>query len=310
MFPPIRQRLLIAVTIVLGAGAFSAVLPYVAQRDGATGLSLLDGDPWRIVVAMVVMAGAGLVAAVPAVAASVTGNPMAGVFGLAGALAAAAARAGPIDGWMFRHAEAQALPREYGWLMAELAVWQLGWIGVLLLIQRLRSPLRTRFPALAFTDHLGMDTQLRFPQAASLLAGLTATVTGGALAYLLLRTSVTGQVEAGLLIAFAVAGLMGQMMFPQNNPIGILLSPAVVGAVGYTWVLLTTQSTPQVLADWYTGRLPNLALALPVHYASAGVAGCALGIGWAQALQSANAPTSGQSPSGVKPRAIPRSPGA
>ena len=41
---------------------------------------------------------------------------------------------------------------------------------------------------------------------------------------------------------------------------------------------------PDLLASWYDGGVLGMARALPIHYASAGVIGCCLGIGWAQAV--------------------------
>ena len=155
-----------------------------------------------------------------------------------------------------------------------------------------RSPLRqphvvgigANGVGVSFDDHLGVDTHLRFPQTQALLAGATTPLTAGVLCYLLLRNTDPGQIVCALLVSFTVGGLAGHLIFPQTNPIGILFSPAVVAVVGYTWVMLRFGQTDAVVSAWHRGQLPGMALALPVHYASAAIAGCAIGVGWAQGI--------------------------
>ena len=49
---------------------------------------------------------------------------------------------------------------------------------------------------------------------------------------------------------------------------------------------MATAGMPEVslLRAYFTDQLPNAVLGLPIYYASAGVAGAALGLGWSQDL--------------------------
>lgn len=63
----------------------------------------------------------------------------------------------------------------------------------------------------------------------------------------------------------------------------------------YGYVLFSFNSHDEVLAAWFTqtssaaagARMPGPAMALPIHYASAALAGCAIGVGMAQAFDAA-----------------------
>jgi hypothetical protein len=180
------------------------------------------------------------------------------------------------------------LPADYRNLIIEMLIWQAMWVVMLVVIEYFRSPLRTHLPALAFTDHLGVDTKIRFPQTQALLAGVVSAVVGGLGCWLFIRSSDPGQVIGAMIVAFTLGGLLGQLLAPQTNPIGILLSPAVVAVASYVWVMYQYNGNDAVLQAWYTRRFFAPALGLPIYYASAGVAGCALGVGLAQAMISGN----------------------
>lgn len=281
MLPRLRQRLLILATFVVGACILWWLAGPLRPADGASGISLLTA---RIGPAAAV--GLLVVAMLPVVAlgvlTSAVGNPLSGIFAVAAALCVLAARGGSISGWLCR--DNAHLPGDYGWLILEMALWLAAFIFMLYVIERLRSPLRSRWPALARHDHLGMDTALRFPQTQALTSGAVCAVIGGVLAYVLLRHSSTSQVMASLILAFAVGALVAHLVFPHSNPVGMLISPGIVALVGYAYALFSFATTPQTLSAWYTGNMPGLALALPIHYASAGIVGVTLGIGWAQTI--------------------------
>jgi len=287
MLPSKRQRFLIAIAVVIGAAALLSVLPTLRAADGSSGVSLLSSRV-NPLVATLIVAAAALPALIVGLMTSLA-NPLSGVFAITIALTVFAGVGGPITGWLHR-SEAR-LPAEFGQLMIEVAIWQAGLIVMLLIIQRLRSPMRTRWPALAFSDHLGVDTQLRFPELQSLGAGLVCTAIGGGVSWLLLRTPATGQVIGALVLAFFLGGLFGHLVFPHTNPIGVLFSPAIVAIVSYAFVMrrFAGLGAPAVYEAFYSHKLLSTATALPVFYVSAGVAGCALGVGFAQGLISGDA---------------------
>jgi hypothetical protein len=190
---------------------------------------------------------------------------------------------------------AGALPGAYGGLIVEMLMWHAALAATLAAIQFARSPLRSRVPALAFDDHLGLDTAMAVPRTQSLLAGLLCAAAATLCGSLLLQSTDSAQVVLGLMLAFAIGGMVGHMVFPQTNPVGILFSPALVAIAAYAFVLLRfNASQGKLLAGWLDPglgtwqRVPHLARALPIHYASAAVAGAALGIGWAEGIAHAN----------------------
>ncbi len=284
MMPKMRQRLTIAAAIVVGAICWTFARPYLQAADGASGLTLTTARVGMFAAVLTVV-----IAGIPALAlgmlVSVTGHPLAGVFAVTVSLAALAVGGGPIDGWMV----GASIPSDYGSLMIETLVWQAGVVVMLVVIQRLRSPLRSRWPALAFSDHLGIDTQIRFPEAQALAAGAICAGFGGVISYFFMRSTDSGQVIGVLLLAFGIGGFAAHLILPQSNPVGILLGPAVIALGAYGYVLMNFHTREDVLAAWFNGDLPGLALALPIHYASAAVAGCAAGVGIAQGFEAAKA---------------------
>ena len=296
MFPRMRQRLLIGAAIVLGALCLLLVRGRLRAADGSPGLTLMEDGIARSLQSVLLIAAAGLPAMALGLVTSATGNPLSGVFAVAAALGVLAWCGGPIDGFLQRSAGRDGLPDAYGLLLVEVLVWQVAVLLMLMLIQHLRSPLRARWPALAFDDHLGVDTHIRLPQLQALGGGLVCAVVSGIVAWICIRSSDSGQVVWSLLIAFMIGGMVGQMSFPHNNPAGILFSPALVAMVAYGAVLLRYQGSDEVLQAWFNlnlglrnaDRIPGPALALPIHYVSAGLAGCALGVGWAQGTLGGN----------------------
>lgn len=279
MFPNMRNRIVIAAAVVVGAFIWLRVADYLAPADGSSGFALTTARVGFVTAALLV-AFTGLPAMGLGLITSTVGNLVSGLFAVSMAVCVLAWRGGAIDGWMFR----VDLPGGYLWLIIEMAVWLAGVVAMLLMIQTLRSPMRTRWPALGFEDHLGVDTDPRLVHRDSALAGAGCAAIGAVLSWLLLRNSDPSQITFGLLTAFTVGGLMATLKFPNVNPAGILVSPGIVAVLGYGYVLLNYADGRDVLAAWHAGTLPGPALALPIHYIGAGVTGCTLGIGWAQAL--------------------------
>ena len=290
MLPNFRQRLMILAAILLGLGGWLLVEQQLVASDGGDGLSLMWSHTGPIR-ASALVAIFGIPALALGLIASVSGSPLAGVFSVTVALSVLAWRGGSIDGYMYR----AALPGAYGTLIIEMAIWAAGLIVVLVTIRYLRAPIRSRLPVLAFADHADVDLQFRIPKAQALLAGLICAVVGGVLAFFLLHSSDAGQVVLSLLLAFVIGGFTAQMVSPQSNPVAVLLSPTVVAVFAYAWILMKYNGQADVLRAWHSSvpahRLPGLALALPIQYASAAVAGSAMGVGWARSLDAGHEKT-------------------
>jgi hypothetical protein len=284
MLPILRQRIITAVAIALGALAWLSVRGSLQADDASAGISLFDAHVGPIAAVLLLLA-AGLPAVLLGTLTSAWGHPLTGVFAVAVSLCIVAGAGGGIDGFLWR----QTLPGGYANLLAESILWLAALAGLLVLVQRLRGPIRRRLPNLATEQHLGGKMKLRLPDSTSIVAGLVTAGIGALLANFLLQSTAVGQVIGSLILAFLIAALLGQIIIPQANPVGILLSPLIVAAATYAYVVFFGgyRGDAAVLAAWYHGELPGLALALPIYYASAGVAGSALGIGMAQAFEHA-----------------------
>ncbi len=268
---------------VCGAVVWACVRGPLVAPDGSSGLSLMSAGV-GVFAAVVLVAVAGLPALGLGVFVSAMGNPLSGLFAVSVGLGTLAALGGSSEGWMLR----ANLPGGYGDLMVEMLIWQAGVVVMVGVIQWLRSPVHARWPALAYGDHLGMDLHLRWPAVQAWSACAVCSVCGGVVGYLLIRTHDTGEVLGMLFFAFTVGAVVAGVVFPGVNPVGILFAPAVVALVSYAY-MLSYSSAKQVLAAWYDQSLSGLALALPIHYVSAGIAGCCVGVGLAQVIEAGKA---------------------
>jgi len=283
MLPTMRRRSVIVLAMMIGAMAWTSIYGLLSPVDGSSGVSLMSsriGTPGAtLLVAVTGLVGLGLGLIV-----SVMGNPLGGVFAVAAGLSALAIKGGSIDGWMLR----SDLPGDYACLMMGVLIWQTGVVIILYAVGWLRSPLRALWPALAYDDHLGVDIHLRFPQLQAWSAGGVCAVCGLGVGCVLIRTSDVGQVIAALLVSFGIGGLVAGVIFPRVNPIGILFSPAMVAIAAYTYMWTGFDNSEAVLRAWYGQQLPGIALALPIHYISAGVGGAAAGVGMSQVIEATN----------------------
>lgn len=280
MFPILRLRILILLTAVLGGWAWASVEPSLRSIEGTSGLSLLDARTGLIVAVALVLIS-GLPALLLGLFTSALGHPLSGLFAIACALTALAISGGPMEGFL----RSQPLPNAYRILIMETLLWHVGMLAVVIVGIRSFGPmLRRGFARLATDDHLGTHTRFTKPDVNAWMAGLLTTGIAGFLGHLLLRSSDTGQVVGGLIAAFALGSLAAQWIFPQHNPLPMLLSPLVISLIGYSYALLNFPTHESLLEAWYAQRLSGLALALPIHYVSAGIVGVTLGIGWAQSL--------------------------
>ncbi|MEX0774490.1 MAG: hypothetical protein WD042_02125 [Phycisphaeraceae bacterium] len=276
MFPAPIQRVLIVLGVIVGGAALLLIAAPLRPMDGSSGLTLLSA---RVGVAGAcgLLALAALPAVVFALITSARGNPVAGPFIMGLALAFLASAGGSSIGWLWR----AALPGDYRLLIIETLVWFTALLLLIVAMQTARVYSGTRWPTLLSPHHPGSRAQFRLPKLEALLAALVCAVIGGGLSHIMIASAQTGQIIGSLLVAFTIAALVTQLIFPHlTNPATMLFSPMIVALVGYAY-MLTIKSSNDVLEALNHGRLTGLALALPIHYASAAVAGCALGIGWA-----------------------------
>jgi len=280
MLPNLPQRLLIALALVVGGLFCLSVRPLLMPGDGMGGLTLLRA-PVTWAGAALLVAVAGLPAAALGTVAAASGNKLGGVFAVGVAVGLLGVAGGPIDGWLWRTAN----PAGYVWLVGEMLLWAAGVIGLLMLIERGHAPVRGRLPALLRSDDRSHPSPLGWPGATGVVSCVVAAVVGGLATYALLQASNAEQVAGAMILGFAVGGLVARLANPNARAAGVLLSPCVVGIAAYAYVALNYVSEPQLLRAWYDGELLNLALALPIHYASMGVAGAALGLGMGQSLE-------------------------
>ena len=271
MLPPLRQRIVLTLSLILGGACLWPM---------GDGHAVVDAGPW-------LLRGEGVmlvVLALPAVAlgliASAAGHPGAGLFVLAVSLLMPAMVGGPIDPWLLRLESPGAF--------TAMAVESLAYAGLIaayaVVIRALRPKLRGALPGPLRSEHLGSDDPWRL-QPASIATTLGAMVlVGGVFAWLLLRSSYTGQVTGGLLAAFVLAGLIVHSFVPRPSLLATAIAPCVVGAIGFLLVTVQFATADDLLKAWFAGDLPGLALARPIDYASAGVAGGVMGAGLAQAL--------------------------
>ncbi len=281
MFPRIRHRLVIALTALAGAFVWLLIAGALKPADGLGGISLLWSHT-GVAQALMLVALAGLPSLVMGLVISAMGNPMSGLFVVCAGLSALALWGGPIDGWMTR----AHLPGDYQWLMLESLIWQAGVVVMLMSIQRLRSPMRAWYPALAYDDHLGVDVHLHHPHLQAWIGGAIASVCGFALGWFLIRSSDPAQVVVSLLAAFAAGGVAAGLIYPQASPVGVLFSPTFVALAAYAYAMASFQTDADMLGAWYQQNLPGVTLVLPIYYTSAGTAGCTLGLGLAQVIES------------------------
>jgi len=298
------QRVAAGVAILAGAWLMIAGIDAMDTVGGAEGATILSAD--SPISALGQLLSVSLVLVLVAAIVGAMGNPLAGVFSLMAALAIKAWTRGPIDEWL-RLAESSAA---YWVLVAESLLWLvLVWIAAVSIL-RLSNRLKRVLPepagdadaddtpesksddsAYAQLGHfhagiekLTKQTGQPATRLLGLLAGVTCFVLGLLLTALLLQSTAVNQVFWGVGFAFVIAGVVAHQFFPTPRGLGILLSPMCVAMVWYTWAAMAGGSRVDLLEAYFQDQFVNGALALPVVYASAGVAGAAMGIGWSQVL--------------------------
>lgn len=284
MFPVLRQRLLLVAGVVLGGLVWLLVLPYLSAADGSGGVVLLDARV-GVVLGIVLTVVGGLVAMGLACGAVAMGNPLAGPFVVAGALVFPAAAGGGVGGYLRRHGFAVS---GYDWLMVEAMLWLAMWVGVLGLLFRARRWLRPRLPRAMRMTHLvtpgtvGLD-EARLQREDVYAAGV-ACVVGYLVCAVAVRTPAVGQAVAGVTLASGVGSAVGLSLFRTARPWLTLLSPMVVSLAAAGYLRMRVGSPLAVEAAFNVLALPGATMAVPIYFASAGVAGAVLGAALAQSL--------------------------
>ena len=284
MLPSLKQRLVIFVAVLIGGLLWLTVGSAVMPPSGDTGITLLDARSGLIAaVLLVILAGipAGLLGTFVAAIA----NPLAGVFVFATCLWMLAAYGGDSSAFLWR----VGVPGGYVWLIIEMLIWAGMYAALLTAMSRSRLLLRRRVPKLISPAYQTRSLTRQALRPSTAVACLVTTIVAALLCRLMVRDTDAGQILGSLAMAFALAAALGHAIVPGASAIGVLLSPVALAIVGYGYVIMGYGSQDELLAAWYTESLPGLAWVLPIHYASAGVAGCTLGIGAAQGLEAARA---------------------
>lgn len=284
MLPAFKQRIVIAIAVVIGALCWCLAKGPLTPIDASSGITLSDARA-GIVPAVAVVLVAGIPAIVLGIVAAGFGNPLSATFVVAASLTVLAAAGGGSAGYLWR----ADLPSGFLWLAGGLVVWFVLHALVALASVNVRGLLRNFVPQLVSPSSEVTLLPARH-QVLGSLAGLAVTAAAGAmLTNLLVRSTDVGQIVGGLIFGFAVAGLLARMLVSETSAAAVLLAPLVVGVGAYLWVAFSGSygSDTSILRAWYTGQLPGVALPLPIHYASAGVVGACLGWGMGQGVNSA-----------------------
>ncbi len=349
MFPPIRQRILFAIAVLIAGYLAAGLADSVGLGNGVGSSLLYSGSPGG---ALAACAAWSAVALVLALLCSSAGNPLSGYAVISGALLVYAWKGGSSEAWL----SAIESPAAYHRLTIEALVWAAPYVVLTLALRYLRGPVRSRLPGLmrhAFCNEIHDDDptldngaminaavtvvialgivffqrreafasmvavtaialglmvvlwglsmlietaiqhaeheqhreHLRAPMAPAFLSGAMTIVLASALIALLQQTAVSGQVIGATLLGFLVAGSFAHQAFPTPSRLPILLSPLVIAVAGYLYVAFAFDSAEDMLKLFnqrYGEPLTPHALAMPAFYASAGVLGAALGVGWSQ----------------------------
>lgn len=280
MLPILWQRVVLTLAIVA-----AGLLFFHAAGDGSGVAiwSLLADGP--TVTALVRYGVATIAAILIAGVASALTNPMGGTFVLGAGLCFAAVRGGSIDPWLRGIESTWA----YWTLAAEALLWLI-WIAVLALAtwwigERLRTLMPAKNQPARPIDHStgSLRLPLRFHSAGALG---TSVVIGMLLTPLLQVNALPGQAIAVLVIVFVIASMTGYFLFPAAHPLALLASPIVTGGLWHTFIALSGISRHTILQQYFQTPIQfyHVGLIAPIYFASAGVAGAALGVTWSAAL--------------------------
>ena len=295
MLPTITHRLMMAAAITLGTLAWLLAFGRLLAPDGSAGISLMDARSgtvwsglWLLVAGLPALAGALYLAA--------AANPLSGVFSVGFSLMILAGFGGSAQGLYHR---------QPGWgsgsggamyirLEIELALWAAAWCLLMFLMHRYRETIRSRWVPgrlrTSYTPAPGklpeQDTPKFVLHVVPILAGLFCAALGWLGCVLMIQSTSNGQVIGSILFCFTVASLVARLAVPTGNALFLVLSPLLTGFVAYAYsaVVHADASATDLIGLLHGGKLLGPAMALPIHWASAGMVGVAAGIGVAQAI--------------------------
>jgi len=286
MLPSQTQRVLMLMAVLLGLPALVAAAHGLAPADGLGGWALSDlTGPWAAagwlgIGAVPALMLAGLLAA--------TGNPLTGVLTL-GTTFLLAVSTGSAAGTLRRAAAGPATGGDAGLtlclrLAAETLAWAVAVAAVWAFLTAAQRALRPRLPRRLQTDHAAAARGKTTPSgggAGTLLGAWVATAAvGGTITWMLARSDSGAQAVGAVVVAFAIAGLVGQSLSPSRSPLPALLAPALAGVAGYVYLGLALGRTPGAMQRaLFDGTLPGVGRVLPVQYAVAGAVGASVGLG-------------------------------
>jgi len=281
MIAPIWQRIGIALGVLLGSFCWLGVLPSLKSATGTQGIVLLDA-PMGVMACLLVMAAAVPILVLSTVLCAV-GRFTTGVSVFAGSLLVLAYTGGSTMGWLQR----VDLPGAYWQLITEMLLWQVMLLGAIALIYQFRPAVHRQLPAL-IRRNSQWKTVLKKPGVNELIAAVISCVIALIMSYLLIQNASINQILCSLVFSFALGAGIGQTLMPNTNPVAIFMSPCVVAIAAYLLVLFRYEDQLLVVQALFygsepggaiTAQFPGPALALPIHYASAGLLGCCIGIG-------------------------------
>ena len=285
-----RHKLIMTISIIAGGAVWVCAADVLRAADGSSGFSLMSAPSGPLLAT-----GAVAVCGIPALLLALLAAVSRRASSVTLALCVLAIAGGETDGWLLR----SSIPGDYVGLLAELPIWIAGLVLAVFVFERAAQPLRQLWPALIDRDDgdtpSGLDVSITQWAAPDVLAALICAIIGAVVASFLARTSDIGQIIGALMLGFGVGGFIAQKTFPHRNPMGLLISPMVVAAVVYGHTLSQFDTADQLIEAWYlTGggsqadlpTLPGLALALPIHFVSAGVCGACMGSTIGRKLQS------------------------
>lgn len=275
------------IAIVAGALGWLAIKLPLTAAEGSSGLSLMDARS-GIVVGCLLLLAAGLPALIGAIYVSAAGNPLSGIFTTGFALLILAGQGGSMTGLIRRQDLGGGV---FVQLQIELGLWALAWCVLMFLVRRYRwwvreklVPHRLQTP---FSRKLTEEDTPRFVlHVAPIVAGLICGTLGWVGCKYMITTPQTGQVIGALLVVFTLSAFAAREFVPTGNVVFLVLSPVAVALAGYLHMAVVhgAVSPAELNGLWQTGRITGAAMALPIHYASAGMVGVAMGIGLAQAI--------------------------
>lgn len=298
-----RQRLILLLAAIVGVWGILRIQANLAPADLSSGYTLLSAQR-GLPAALGALVMGSLPAVVMGCVASITGHPLGGPFVLSLSLTALAIAGGSSEGWLRR----SDLGSAYAGLLLETVVWSILVAVAVGAMMQVRWTVLRRWPKLSDQQETAVKpVWAGLEDGWSILAGGICAVIGGILTRFLVTTAQIGQVIGGVMGAFLLAGLAAGVLLPKARTwTYALLSPAVTALAGYGWMLWQFDQSEAVLQAWFRGRLPGLALVLPIHYMSAGVLGVVLGLAWAHGLKKSRESTSPETGAGASTAAVPR----